>query len=115
MKSILVFATIFLAACASTPPAPNAQVIEPAPQAPTEDEQSAADKRFAEEARTYKLVVRDGKQYYCRAERASGSNLKTTKCITESELRARVESAEVYRKRSRESVCAVNESRCGGA
>jgi len=120
MKIILCCATILLAACAGTPPAStNAEVIEPVPapahEASEADAQSAADRRFAEETRGYKLVEKNGKNYYCRAERASGSNLKTNVCWSETELRQRVEAAEAYRRKYKPAICAPNDPRCGGA
>jgi len=117
MKIILASIGIFLSACAATPPAPDAKVIEPlATSEPAEGTpQNAADRRFAEEARGYRLVERDGQKYYCRTERASGSHLKAMSCISESELRTRVENAEIYRKRSKPALCAPNDPRCGGA
>jgi hypothetical protein len=118
MKIMLCFATVLLAACAGNPPpSTDARVIEPVPaHEPTDAEaQSAADRRFAEETRGYKLLERNGQKYYCRSERPSGSNLRTMNCFTENELRTRVENAEAYRKRSKPSLCAPNDPRCGGA
>lgn len=117
MKIILCFATIFLAACAgSPPPATDARVIEPlaAAEITDADAQTAADRRFAEETRGYKLVEKNGQKYYCRSERASGSNLKSQICWTEAELRQRVQTAEARRK-NKPSGCAPNDPRCGGA
>lgn len=107
MNIVLLFATILLAACAGSPP--------PAPEPADADAQTAADRRFVEETRGYKLVERNGQKYYCRAERASGSNIKGMNCFSESDLRARVEDAEAYRRRSRPAVCAPNDPRCGGS
>jgi len=119
MKILVSCAVILLAACAGTPPAssPRPQPVTPAASAEAADasSQSAADKRFAEEARGYKVTERDGKKYYCRSERASGSNITGTSCITERELRARVEDAELYRRKSKPSICAPNDARCGGS
>jgi hypothetical protein len=117
MRTILLSASIFLVACAGSPPsATNPQVIErAATQEPADaDDQSAADRRFSEETRGYKLVEKNGQKYYCRSERSSGSNIKALNCFSESELRARVEQAEIYRRRSKPSVCAPNDPRCGG-
>ena len=116
MKALLSLATILLVACAAKPPAPEPKAIEPA--ATTEADvntQTAADRRFAEETRGYKLVERNGQKFYCRPERASGSNIKAMNCFSENELRARVEDAEAYRRRSKPSVCAPNDPRCGGS
>lgn len=101
MKWILSFAAIFLVACAGTPPpATNPQTIESvaAHDAADASTQTAADRRFSEETRTYKLVERNGQKYYCRSERASGSNIKGMNCFSETELRERVENAEAYRR-----------------
>lgn len=102
MKTILSFAAILLVACAGSPPATNSQVIEPVATHEPADSitQTAADRRFADETRGYKLVERKGRKYYCRSERSSGSNIKAMNCISENELRARVEQAEMYRRRS---------------
>jgi hypothetical protein len=35
-------------------------------------------------------------------------------CFSENELRARLENAEAYRRRSKPSVCAPGDPRCGG-
>jgi hypothetical protein len=111
MKIVIFSAVMLLAACAGEPRAPSHAPAESADAS----SQSAADKRFAEETRGYKVTERDGKKYYCRSERASGSNITATSCITERELRARVEDAEAYRRKSRPSVCAPNDARCGGS
>ena len=116
MKALLSLATILLVACAAKPPASEPKAIEPA--AITEvggNARTAADRRFAEETRGYKLVERNGQKFYCRAERASGSNIKALNCFSENELRARVEDAETYRRRSKPSVCAPADPRCGGS
>jgi len=118
MKILLSLATILLGACAGTPPpATNSQIIEPDPthESGAADTQTAADRRFAEETRGYKLVEKNGKKYYCRSERASGSNLKTQVCWTEAELRQRVDAAEAYRRKYKPSICAPNDPRCSGA
>lgn len=107
MKVLLGIATIFLVACAAKP----AVVADTAGA----DTQSAADRRFSEEARSYKHVERNGNDYYCRSERPSGSNLRMQVCWTEAELRQRIEDAEVYRRKYKPSVCAPNDPRCGGA
>ena len=109
MKFLLSIATILLAACAGSPP-PSTEPAEPADA----NAQTAADRRFAEETRGYKLVEQNGQKYYCRRERASGSNIKGMNCFSESELRARVENAEAYRRRSKPAVCAPDDPRCGG-
>jgi hypothetical protein len=116
MKALLSLATILLVACAAKAPVPDTKTIEPAATSVAADKnaESAADRRFAEEARGYKLAERDGKKYYCRTEHASGSHLKTMNCISENELRERVENAEANRRQSKASVCSPNDSRCGG-
>ena len=115
MKALLSLATILLVACAAKPPALDTQAIEPDRYNRSEDEnaQTAADRRFAEETRGYRLVERNGQKFYCRAERASGSNLKSMHCFTENELRARLENAEAFRRRSK-AACARRRPRCGG-
>jgi len=116
MKVLLSLASLLLVACVAKPPAPEPKAIEPV--ATTEADgyaQTAADRRFAEETRGYKLVERNGQKFYCRPERASGSNIKAMNCFSENELRARVEDAEAYRRRSKPSVCAPDDPRCGGS
>ena len=116
MKALLSLATILLVACAAKPTALDSQVIEPDPMTEAdENAQTAADRRFADETRGYKLVERNGQKFYCRPERASGSNIKAMNCFSENELRARVEVAEAYRRRSKPSVCAPIDPRCGGS
>lgn len=114
MKTVLFIALILLAGCAGTPPAPEATPAS-IPESADTSSQTAADRRFADEARSYKLVEKKGKKYYCRAERPSGSNLKSQICWTETELRQRVDAAEAYRRKYKPSVCAPNDPRCGGA
>jgi len=116
MKILTTFALILLAACASAPPKTDPKTIEPAVTTETEhaESQTAADRRFAEETRGYKQMERNGQTYYCRSERASGSNLRTLNCFTETELRTRIENAEMYRRRGKASVCAPADPRCGG-
>jgi hypothetical protein len=115
MKVLMSLATILLVGCAAKPPAPDAKTIQPVTTAVDQGTQTAADRRFTEETRGYKVAEKNGQKYYCRAERASGSNLKTMNCISESELRARVEDAEQYRRRNKPSLCAPNDPRCGGS
>jgi len=104
MKALLSLATILLVACAAKPPSLDPEVIEPDPTSEAnENAQTAADRRFAEETRGYRLVARKGQKYYCRAERASDSHLKTMNCFTENELRVRLENAEALRRRSKSS------------
>jgi hypothetical protein len=116
MKAILFVATIFLAACAGTTPATiDPKVIEPSPhEGAATSEQSAADRRFAEEARGYKQVEKNGRMVYCRTERPLGSNLRTQNCYSEAELRARAESAEANRQRKKTAMCQANDPRCAG-
>lgn len=114
MKTVLSIAIVLLAGCAGTPPAPSAAPPDSHESADA-DNQTAADRRFADEVRSYKLVERNGKKYYCRSERPSGSNLKSQICWTETELRQRVDAAEAYRRKYKPSVCARNDPRCGGA
>lgn len=117
MKALLSLATILLVACAAKPQASDTKTIEPAASALAADAstQTAADRRFAEETRGYKLVEKNGQNYYCRSERASGSNIKAMNCFSENELRARVEDAEQYRRRNKPSVCSPGDPRCGGS
>jgi len=108
MKILTTFALILLAGCAAAPPAADPKTIESdaAPEAAHASSQTAADRQFAEATRGYNQVERNGEMFYCRMERASGSNLRTQNCFTEAELRTRVENAENYRRCRKASGCA---------
>jgi hypothetical protein len=88
-------ALVVLQACTTSPKAPEAPVARQQVAATPEDG-SKLDAELAEAARGYSRVNRDGKTMYCRRERPSGSNIATSVCITESELRERVEATKKF-------------------
>ena len=124
---------ILLAACASqpaatdaakpvTPVAPAAPVAPVAPvavasespAAKTEkDTAGAMEKKFQEAARSYKIVERDGKTLYCKREKRIGTTIPTMHCLTETELRNQVETADDMRERMRNSGKCTMGSGCG--
>jgi hypothetical protein len=88
-----------LAACASTPPAPepSAHVAQPAKgTAQPGDARVKLDASNIAEAQAagYKLVTKNGEKLYCRKDRLTGSHLQTkTTCLTEAERQAEFESS----------------------
>ena len=85
----LAAATFLLQACASAEKAPVAR-----PRPPTVTENAAKmDAALAEAARGYTQVEENGERLFCRRERQTGSNMSSTTCITEAQLRQRVEDA----------------------
>lgn len=123
-RTVLLAAGVsILAACASQPadapaaPAPAAAPAAPAAAAPAAatasaeakpeaDAASAAEKKFQEAARSYRMVEKDGQTMYCKKEKPMGSTIPRMQCITESQLRLEVEQMEDLRDRMR------NSSRC---
>jgi hypothetical protein len=121
---------ILLAACASQPAATDAAKpvtpVTPAapvtpvaaasetPAAKTEkDTAGAMEKKFQEAARSYKIVERDGKTLYCKREKRIGTTIPTMHCLTETELRNQVETADDMRERMRNSGKCTMGSGCG--
>lgn len=111
---------LLMAACAATPapqglssPAPAADTPVNAPADSPASLANAAERRFQEAAKGYRLVVANGQNHYCRNEKASGSNIIQQNCVTENELRAAVEDAERFRRAQRASVCKTDDPRCG--
>lgn len=102
---LAVTAATLLAACASKPPesAPTAEKSKPVWSAATEAETAAAlDARFQEAARSYVKLKKDGVLMFCKKQREIGSNIPTIHCLTEAQLRERVERMEEYRSRQRD-------------
>ncbi|HUQ10969.1 MAG TPA: hypothetical protein VM146_11695 [Steroidobacteraceae bacterium] len=92
-------ALMLLQGCASSakaPDAPAAPVAKQQAAATTEDDAAKLDAEIAEAARGYTRVNRDGVTMFCRRERPSGSNIATSVCVTEAELRARVEATRKF-------------------
>jgi hypothetical protein len=99
---IALVACVLLAGCASAPPPPAPQPsAPPSSTADAQDEANLAERRFAEAARSYQVVERNGRPFYCRNERPTGSKLNEYVCISESELRQRIEDEERLRRRTR--------------
>jgi hypothetical protein len=96
---------LLLAACASTPPEgvpPAQEKHKPVWSAATEAETAAAlDARFQEAAKSYVKLKKDGVLMFCKKQREIGSNIPTIHCLTEAQLRERVERMEEYRSRQR--------------
>jgi hypothetical protein len=95
----LAAVSLLLQACAGTPKETGA-APKPASQAPAASAAAAEaenmDAAIAEAARGYSRVNKEGKLMFCRRERPSGSNIATNVCITEAELRARVEATKKF-------------------
>jgi hypothetical protein len=107
---------LVVAACAATPAPQSLKSPAPADAVPADNPEvaaNAAERRFHEAAKGYRLVVSNGQNHYCRNEKASGSNIVQQNCLTENELRAVVEDAERYRRSQRASVCNGDDQRCG--
>src|SRR5688572_31778755 len=95
----LVIVILGLSACASAPPPDEA----PAPASgqtqagarwtvATEAEVAAVlDKELMEAARGLVKLKKDDELMFCKRYREVGSNIRTLKCITEAQLRTRVE------------------------
>lgn len=86
---------VLLQACAGPQKAPEAPAPKQQIAAPADDA-AKLDAELAEAARGYSRVNRDGKTLYCRRERPSGSNIATSVCVTEAELRDRVEATKKF-------------------
>jgi hypothetical protein len=102
---LAVTAAALLAACASKSPqsAPAAEKPEPVWSVATEAETAAAlDARFQEAAKSYVKLKKDGVLMFCKKQREIGSNIPTIHCLTEAQLRERVERMEEYRSRQRD-------------
>lgn len=83
----LAAAPLLLLACATAEKPPAAK---PRPASVTGNA-ADMDSALAEAARGYTQVERNGERLFCRRERQTGSNLSSTTCITEVQLRQRVE------------------------
>jgi hypothetical protein len=97
-------AVVILQGCASAQKAPEAPAAPVTPAGtthaapPTAEEAAKLDAEVAEAARGYTRVNRDGVTMFCRRERPSGSNIATSVCVTEAELRERVEATKKFNK-----------------
>jgi hypothetical protein len=90
-----------LAACASSPEEgapPAEEKHKPVWSAATEAETAAVlDAKFQEAAKSYVKLKKDGVLMFCKKQREIGSNIPTIHCLTEEQLRLRVERMEEYR------------------
>jgi hypothetical protein len=78
-----------VAACASQPKTndkPATTTPPPAASATSNQSGIVTDEEFAQEAKRYKLVEKDGKHLYCRQEASLGSRLPSTVCLTHAQL-----------------------------
>lgn len=105
--ALMLVSALWLAGCATTPPAPpEAQPPSadgPAPQGAKWDvatEKEVADKldlAVQKAAKEYVQLKKDGVLMFCKRRRQIGSNIPTIECITEAQLRTRVENMTKYR------------------
>lgn len=86
-------ALTLLQACATTRNEPA--LTPPAPATP--ESIANLDAAVADAAREYTRVERNGTVLFCKQERPSGSNIMSTVCLTEAQLRGQVESARRFR------------------
>ena len=102
---LAVTAAALLVACASKPPegAPPEEKQKPVWSVATEAETAAAlDAKFLEASKSYVKLKKDGVLMFCKKQREIGSNIPTIHCLTEAQLRERVERMEEYRSRQRD-------------
>jgi hypothetical protein len=102
----LLIAALGIAGCASTPPAPPeaqppaADGAAPKPHWDVASEKEVADKldlAVEKAAKEYVQLKKDGVLMFCKRRRQIGSNIPTIECITEAQLRTRVENMTKYR------------------
>jgi hypothetical protein len=111
---VLLISALWLAGCASTTPEAPVPVTDlpakdaPAKNAPAEHkpqwdvatEKEVADKldlAVEKAAKEYVQLKKDGVLMFCKRQRQIGSNIPTLECITEAQLRTRVENMTKYR------------------
>jgi hypothetical protein len=105
----LVIVILGLSACASAPPpdeapAPASGQKKPAARwsVATEAEVAAVlDKELMEAARDLVKLKKGDELMFCKRYREVGSNIPTLKCITEAQLRVRVQNMTNYREEMR--------------
>jgi hypothetical protein len=92
MRWMILGVTCLLGACASQPKSDTAPVPAPVQAAPAASANTSntsgivTEEEFAREAKSYKLVEKDGKSLYCRTEQVLGSRLPSTVCLTHAQL-----------------------------
>ena len=92
-KGLTVVAVALLAGCAG-----QATKTEPVPPMKIVDAENAEglDAALADAARGYTRVKENGVTLFCKRYRQTGSNLTTTNCITEAQLREQLENARKF-------------------
>ena len=102
--ALVIVSALLLAGCASTPPETKPPAANgPAPEEPKWDvatEQEVASKldlAVQKAAKEYVQLKKDGVLMFCKRRRQIGSNIPTIECITEAQLRNRVENMTKYR------------------
>ena len=108
----LLVSVMVLSACASSPPDDKAGARW---SVATEQEVAAAlDEKTFEAAKGLVWLKKDGKLMFCKRYREIGSSIPTTKCITEAQLRTRVENMANYRDDMRNKGSKCTRGRAGG-
>ena len=103
-----------VAACLGASGCKSAPADDVAPVAATEKKDAAAiDKLVAEAAAQFNKIERDGVVYYCKRTRQMGTNIKSLKCITESQLRVEVETMTQVRDDMRNKMGKCTSGRAG--
>ena len=107
---VMSVSALIMASCAAKPQKP-----EPKWEVASEQEVATAlDLAVAKEAKSYLQVKKDGVLMFCKRYKEVGSNLPTIKCITEAQLRVRVENMQKYRDdmRNRAGKCPMGPLGC---
>lgn len=98
LRALVMASTLCLTACASGPEQDLPVKAEPKWDVATEDEVAAAlDREVAKAAKEFVQLKKDGVLMFCKRYRQVGSNIRTLQCITEAELRIRVQNMTKYR------------------
>jgi hypothetical protein len=86
---VIAAASMLLQACAT----PQKQPVASAPSDKSGQPANTAnlDPLVAEAAKGYTQMEKDGQVLFCKRQRQTGSNMATTTCITEAQLRQQVE------------------------
>lgn len=87
----LGLASMLVGGCAGTPPTPDTPVSSGAAAGGQREASGDPDAALAEAARGYERVNKKGKLYFCRRERPVGSQMYTTVCLTEAQIRQQAE------------------------
>jgi outer membrane biogenesis lipoprotein LolB len=84
-------ASLLLQACATAPSEPAAKPAPAREEPSKQDLNENLDPVVAEAAKGYERLMKNGVLMFCKRERPVGSNLFTTTCLTEAQLRERAE------------------------